>query len=84
MRDARGETDEFMRKAFVLLNPEALGKNPSRVLPPGTALFVPTAHDLQALLAEQYPVMGTASAAEQEESAAAAALAARRRWVHYP
>jgi len=73
--------DEFVRKAFVQLNPEALAKNPGRVLPAGTALAVPTAQDLQALLAEHYPAMGIAAQAESQPSPA---LAAKRRWVHYP
>lgn len=73
--------DDFVRKAFVQLNADTLGKNPTRVLPAGTALNVPSPQDLMALLSEHYPALGKATAAPLEE---APALAPKRRWVQFP
>lgn len=74
--------DDFVRKAFVALNPETLGKNPTRVLPPGTALLVPGPQDLAMQLSEHYPALGKATATHEE--ATATAPPARRRWVQFP
>jgi Tfp pilus assembly protein FimV len=73
--------DEFVRKAFVQLNPSVLGNNPVRVLNAGTALTVPTAQDLQALLSEQYPALGKGST---EQETTPSALQPKRRWVQFP
>lgn len=75
--------DDFVRMAFTLLNPDTLGKNPTRVLPAGTALQVPTPQDLAALLVAQYPALGTASAAVHDDAPASPAVA-KRRWVQFP
>lgn len=75
--------DEWVRQAFVQLNPEALAKNPMRVLPTGTALFVPTPQDLMAALSEQYG-WGPSGSSAHEAPSAAAAVAAKRRWVQFP
>jgi len=73
--------DEFVRKAFVQLNPSVLGNNTLRVLPAGTALNMPTAQDLQALLSEQYPALGKGPA---EQEAAPSTPQPKRRWVQFP
>ncbi len=73
--------DEFVRKAFVQLNPSVLGNNPARVLPAGTALTVPTAQDLHALLSEQHPALGKGST---EQETTPSALQPKRRWVQFP
>ena len=75
--------DDFVRMAFALLNPDTLGKNPTRVLPAGTALHVPSPQDLAALLAAQYPALVHATAAMHDEAPAAPA-ANKRRWVQFP
>ena len=76
--------DDFVRKAFMRLNPEILGKNPTRVLPAGTALNVPSAQDLMAQLYEQYPALGKATTAAHEETPTSASTTGKRRWVQFP
>ena len=73
--------DDFVRKAFVQLNADTLGKNPTRVLPAGTALNVPSPQDLMALLSEHYPALGKATAAAHEDAPVASP---KRRWVQFP
>lgn len=75
--------DDFVRMAFTLLNPDTLGNHPTRVLPAGTALQVPTPQDLAALLSAQYPALGKATTAVHDDAPAAPA-ANKRRWVQYP
>ena len=73
--------DDFVRKAFVQLNADALGKNPTRVLPAGTALNVPSPQDLMALLSEHYPALAKATATDSEDAPVASP---KRRWVQFP
>lgn len=76
--------DEFLRKAFIQLNPGTLDNRPTRILPAGTTLNVPSAHDLLALLAQQYPALYKARASEATEDAPVASSGNKRRWVQYP
>lgn len=76
--------DDFVRKAFARLNPDLLGKNPTRVLPTGTVLNLPGPQDLMAQLYEQYPALGKATTAAHEASPASASSTAKRRWVQFP
>jgi Tfp pilus assembly protein FimV len=73
--------DEFVRKAFVQLNPSVLGSNTLRVLPAGTVLNMPSTQDLQALFTEQYPAMGKGPA---EQEGAPPTTQPKRRWVQFP
>jgi hypothetical protein len=73
--------DDFVRKAFVRLNPDILGKNPTRMLPAGTALQVPNPQDMAALLSEHYPVLDKTAASEDTTTSA---TSAKRRWVQFP
>jgi hypothetical protein len=76
--------DEFLRKAFVQLNPGTLDNRPTRILPAGTRLNVPTPHDLLALLGQEYPVLYKAQANAAPEDAPVASSGSKRRWVQYP
>jgi hypothetical protein len=84
--------DEFMRKAFVQVNPDLLSSNPGRTLPAGTAVVVPTPQDLAQLLMAQYPALaqrpqaqaghdGTATPPRSPDSENGST---RRTWVRYP
>lgn len=73
--------DEFVRRAFVMLNADILAKNPTRVLPPGTTLNIPSPNDLMAMLSEQYPSLSKASTGPYEETTA---VTPKRRWVQFP
>lgn len=75
--------DDFLRKAFVQLNPDVLGKNQARAMPTGTVLVVPSPQDLAALLSEHYPALGHTSATVQEDGSGATSPS-KRRWVQYP
>ena len=75
--------DEFVRKAFVQLNPQALSKNTARALPAGTTLFVPSPQDLATLLSEHYPALGKAPA-DTHGDMPHSVSAAKRRWVQFP
>lgn len=75
--------DEFVRKAFVQLNADALGKNPARVLPAGTVLNVPGPQDLMTQLADQYPALAKSTAHAHDDTASAPA-SPKRRWVQFP
>ena len=83
--------DEFMRQAFVLVNPDLLGNNPARALPTGAALVVPTPQDLGQLLHAQYPVLSSTPGASPTPARNTLPPApesdtgnARRAWVRYP
>lgn len=76
--------DEFLRKAFVQLNPGVLDNRSSRPLPAGTTLNVPTAQDLLAMLGQQYPALFKTRANETSEEAPASSTGTKRRWVQYP
>ena len=75
--------DEFVRKAFVQLNADALGKNPSRMLPAGTVLNVPGPQDLMTQLADQYPALAKSTVHGHDDTASAPA-SPKRRWVQFP
>lgn len=75
--------DEFVRRAFVQLNADVLGKNPARVLPAGTVLHVPGPQDLMGLLAQHYPALASSTVAAHDEPTPAPA-SPKRRWVQFP
>lgn len=82
--------DDFLRKAFIQVNSEALAGNPRKTLPAGSTLAVPTPQDLAQLLLEQYPAIGPAMSTAQTHSPQTHADAGhdnaspRRPWVRYP
>lgn len=76
--------DEFLRKAFVQLNPGTLDNRSTRILPAGTRLYAPTAQDLLTLLGQQYPALFNARMGETREETTAASPPAKRRWVQFP
>lgn len=76
--------DEFVRKAFVQLNPGSLDNRSTRVLPAGSTLQVPTPQDLMGMLSQQYPALLKTRPGESGEEAAVANSAPKRRWVQYP
>jgi hypothetical protein len=73
--------DEFVRKAFVMLNADILAKNPTRALAPGTTLNIPSPNDLMAMLSAHYPALSKASTVPDEEMGA---VVPKRRWVQFP
>lgn len=81
--------DEFVRKAFIQVNSEALAANPRRALPAGSTLTVPSPQDLAQLLLEQYPAMGPAMGLaphgmQTHADAGHDNANPRRPWVRYP
>jgi Tfp pilus assembly protein FimV len=74
--------DEFLRKAFVQLNPGLLDNRTARVLPAGSTLTVPSPQDLLAMLSQQYPTLFKARPSEAADEAVAPAP--KRRWVQFP
>jgi len=80
--------DDFVRKAFIQVNCEALAANPRKTLVAGSTLVVPTPQDLARLLLEQYPAIGpglqAAGASESETPHSNSGHRERRPWVRYP
>jgi len=78
---------DFLRQAFVRVNPQVFPQGKPHALRTGTALQIPTAEELRFLLMSQHPETAslfqraeTTPAPEQEPSPAQT----RRQWVRYP
>lgn len=78
---------DFLRQAFVRLNPQVFPQGKPHALRTGTTLQIPTAEELRFLLVSQHPETAslfqraeTPSASEQEPTPAQT----RRQWVRYP
>lgn len=76
--------EEFLRKAFVQLNPGTLDTRTTRILPAGITLNMPTPQDLMAMLNQEYPALFKARTTEVAEEAAASPPTPKRRWVQFP
>jgi len=76
---------DFLRQAFVSVNPQVFPKGAAHAMRAGTTLQVPTADELRFMLMSQYPetvglfqLVEAAPAAEQE------AQQTKRHWVRFP
>ena len=79
--------EEFLRKAFIQLNPQLQSKQSLRGLKPGTSVLLPTPEDLLALLAQDHPGFEKATSAasvQQAQTTQTSSAAARRHWVRFP
>lgn len=79
--------EEFLRKAFIQLNPQLPAQQPLRSLKPGTSLLAPNSEDLLALLAQDNPGFEKAASAasgQQAQTTQTSSAAARRHWVRFP
>ena len=88
IRRSLGETPfsaDFLRKAFVELNPHAFraGGNP-HLVSAGSTLRVPTAAQLQQRMQAYFPPSPALSATGHDSPAHATDAEARKRWVRYP
>lgn len=76
---------DFLRQAFVAVNPQVFPKGAAHAMRTGTNLQVPTSDELRYLLMSQHPE--TASLFQVVETSKASdpdPVHARRQWVRYP
>lgn len=81
--------NDFLRQAFMRLNPQVYPTPALRPLRPGTTLQVPGPDDLRQMLKERSPMAAALfqTAPEPESDAASAAQSqalTKRRWVRFP
>lgn len=80
--------EDFLRRAFMRVNPQMYPTPVLRPLKPGTTLYVPGMDDLQRMLKEQGPLaaalLQTQSSPDDAESAPTSKGPDKRRWVRFP
>lgn len=76
---------DFLRQAFVRVNPQVFPKGAPHNLRTGTPLQVPTADELRYMLVSQYPeTVSLFQLVEAAKTAEPEPAQARRHWVRYP
>jgi Tfp pilus assembly protein FimV len=76
---------DFLRQAFVRVNPQVFPKGAAHAMRAGTALQVPTADELRFMLMSQYPeTMALFQVVEAAPTAEPAPQASKRHWVRFP
>jgi len=76
---------DFLRQAFVSVNPQVFPKGAAHAMRTGTTLQVPTADDLRFMLMSQYPeTVGLFQLVEATPSAEKDSQQAKRHWVRFP
>jgi len=76
---------DFLRQAFVTVNPQVFPKGAAHAMRAGTNLQVPTADELRFMLMSQYPeTVGLFQLVEATPSAEKDSQQAKRHWVRFP
>jgi Tfp pilus assembly protein FimV len=76
---------DFLRQAFVSVNPQVFPKGAPHALRAGTTLQVPTADELRFMLMSQHPETAALfQVVEATPTAEPAAQASKRHWVRFP
>jgi len=76
---------DFLRQAFVTVNPQVFPKGAAHAMRAGTNLQVPTADDLRFMLMSQYPeTVGLFQLVEASPSAEKDSQQTKRHWVRFP
>lgn len=76
---------DFLRQAFVSVNPQVFPKGAPHAMRAGTNLQVPTADDLRFMLMRQHPeTMALFQVVEANPSAEQASQQSKRHWVRFP
>ncbi len=76
---------DFLRQAFVTVNPQVFPKGAAHAMRAGTNLQVPTADDLRFMLMSQYPeTVGLFQLVEATPSVEKDSQQAKRHWVRFP
>lgn len=75
---------DFLRKAFVQVNPQVFPKGAAHAMRSGTTLSVPHAEDLRQMLALQHPEFMALWAKSEPAVQAENEATDKRRWVRYP
>jgi Tfp pilus assembly protein FimV len=76
---------DFLRQAFVNVNPQVFPKGAPHAMRAGTSLQVPTADDLRFMLMRQHPeTMALFQVVEANPSAEQAPQQSKRHWVRFP
>lgn len=76
---------DFLRQAFVSVNPQVFPKGAAHAMRAGTTLQVPTADELRFMLMSQYPeTVALFQVVEANPSAEQAPQQSKRHWVRFP
>jgi Tfp pilus assembly protein FimV len=76
---------DFLRQAFVTVNPQVFPKGAAHAMRTGTTLQVPTADELRFMLMSQHPeTMALFQVVEATPSAEQAPQQSKRNWVRFP
>jgi Tfp pilus assembly protein FimV len=76
---------DFLRQAFVSVNPQVFPKGAAHAMRAGTSLQVPTVDDLRFMLMSQYPeTVGLFQQVEATPSAEKDSQQSKRHWVRFP
>lgn len=76
---------DFLRQAFVTVNPQVFPKGAAHAMRAGTTLQVPTADELRFMLMSQYPeTVGLFQLVEATPTAEQSPLQSKRHWVRFP
>ncbi len=76
---------DFLRQAFVRVNPQVFPKGAAHAMRTGTTLQVPTADELRFMLMSQYPeTVALFQVVEAPPAAEQAPQPSKRHWVRFP
>jgi Tfp pilus assembly protein FimV len=76
---------DFLRQAFVTVNPQVFPKGAAHAMRSGTTLQVPTADELRFMLMSQYPeTVALFQVVEATPSAEQSPQQSKRHWVRFP
>ena len=76
---------DFLRQAFVSVNPQVFPKGAAHAMRAGTSLQVPTADELRFMLLSQFPeTVALFQMVEATTAAEQAPLQSKRHWVRFP
>ena len=76
---------DFLRQAFVTVNPQVFPKGAAHAMRAGTTLQVPTADELRFMLMSQYPeTVGLFQVVEATPSSEQSPPHSKRHWVRFP
>jgi Tfp pilus assembly protein FimV len=76
---------DFLRQAFVTVNPQVFPKGAAHAMRAGTTLQIPTADELRFMLMSQYPeTVALFQVVEATPSAEQSPQQSKRHWVRFP
>ena len=75
---------DFLRQAFVQLNPQVFPKGTAQALRPSTTLMVPSTEDLRQMLATQHPEFQAITAKSERQHPVESNKVEQLRWVRFP